>query len=642
MKRFEIKRPLLMRASSARVPTRSARASTTLAANKKQRTPDEFTMHEQEQLATTSRINAELSIHPSAKNQKSHTPYHSIPSRLGKFSLQDKLSKPFKSDVQEREITEETTENEETSKLFITFDLLKTMTPRNCVKCLNSTPIFLRTLYLEGKLDPDIVSSVSLSLTSNELQKFMINMTQEINFYSALISCHTLAEIEDRLVQLITMKKAIIWIKSEQSDFFVSQSMKEALQLNHTILTESFNSKKDIITGDPANHEGFSVDYDLPLVRGSKSMVMLPILSPTEDVIAIFQCLGYQNSLAEMQTEFPEYYIETLKIVRDMLQKKFFTKPPPRIVPSNVSAMFSGIEKGSLKYTAGQISRFLQNAIPCEAAELYEFDDRYRCLVRLCDDKRFGELEGGISFQAGITTVPINVPHGISHSAFNPDIDGLYNNRSIFSKSIMQGRDHFVLTCRSKPNAPAFYPIDVKLIGELSPIICDALKLSKWIENQSKTLGEMSQELRLLNIVSDSLAQVSTAGKDRWETVRIAASQFFECDALFICLFDGRFMKYTPTEIKSKFEDCCAGTAYNYRETVWTKDDDENSKFNPSLYKQLKVECHLSLAFPYRANGRVCGAIEVINPKRTNISQDELRLFSNLTGCLMANIQAQK
>ena len=144
----------------------------------------------------------------------------------------------------------------------------------------------------------------------------------------------------------------------------------------------------------------------------------------------------------------------------------------------------------------------------------------------------------------------------------------------------------------------------------------------------------MKHGSNLLSIVCKTLHDVSSSGIERWTALRSAALQFFGTDQLFLCIFDGRYMIYTPTEVK----DCVSGSAYNYRETVKGSKDNANSKFNLSLYKELGLECDHSLAFPYRANGRVAGAIEVINPKFDNVSDEEQKLFSNLTACLISNM----
>lgn len=612
---------------------RMGRAQTSHGSRSPRTQPEDFTPSQRQQLTATSRINAELSTQPMASQKQTKTPYHAIPSRLGAYNIQRKLDHPFK-----------TPENEEPSepdadtpipgdgKLFVTFDLLKTMTPRNCVKCLSSAPIFMRTMYLEGKLDPDIVSSVSLSLTQSELQKFMLNMTQEINFFVSLNSCQTIAEAEEKLLSLVPMKQATIWVRSDFSKYIVSPTTKEALMLGQTVLTEGFEKSADIVMSDPANHAGFSVDYDLPLLRGIKSMLVLPISGPSGDIVAVLQCCGFQNALSEAQTQFTDYYVDVLKIARDIIQKKLFSNPVPRTVPSNIGNIFSDIDKHSVSMTATHICKYLQSAFPCEAAELFEFDEKYRCLVRLTDGVRLGEAGGGISFQAALSSTPINLPNCQAHPSFNREIDGKFVNKSILTKAIYSGRERFVVTLRAKPTLPSFMPRDVKLLQELGTVICDAIKLSKWLEAKAQDREKTEREMKMLNVISESLHSVAVAGTERWEAVKKAAKDFFDCDTFFVCLFDGRYMKYTPSDVKCKFEECPSGTAFNYRETVIISEEDD--KFNAGLYRQLGVECKKSLSFPYRCNGRVAGAIEVINPKKSDITSDDQKLFCDVCACL--------
>jgi hypothetical protein len=102
-------------------------------------------------------------------------------------------------------------------QLYLTFDLLKTMTPRNSLKLFSTTPIFIRTMFLEGRLDPNLVSSVAMSLTQNELQKFMLNMTQESNLYSGLNAARGIADFKEQLMTLVPIHRATIWIRPESS-----------------------------------------------------------------------------------------------------------------------------------------------------------------------------------------------------------------------------------------------------------------------------------------------------------------------------------------------------------------------------------------------------------------------------------------
>lgn len=596
----------------------------------------DFSPDEHKQLSATSRINAELSSHTSSPTtqKQGRVSFHNIPSRLNRLGIQ-KVEKPFKDSepvaIVSRSLPTDTTVND---KLFITFDLLRTMTPRNCMRCLSATPIFMRTLSLEGKLDPDIISSISTSLTPSELQKFMLNMTQEVNVFTALNACKTVAEVEGKLLELIPMKGATVWIRSDHSNFVVSPTTKEILFLGETILTESFETGTDVITADPANHAGFSVEYDLPLLRGMKSMITLPIVNASNEPIAVLQCCGFDTPLAPVQGEFPPYYISVLKIIRDIIQKNLFTGMTASI-PSNVTRLFTDMERSSVPATAVQVAKFVQSAFPCETAEVYEFDEKRRVLIRLNDGERMGEVEGGIAFQAGLSRTPINLANCQMHPSYHRAIDGRYANKSVLAKSLYQGRDHFVVVLRAKPNLPAFMPRDVRLLSELSSAICDALKLAKWLSGRSEERQQTEREMKMLTQAIEAIRSVTVGGIDRWDAVRNSAKQFFDCDTLFVCRFDGRYMNYAPSEIKSKFEDCAAGTAFNYRETIWNTPSDANCKFKDTLYKELGVKCEKSLCFPYRTNGRVAGAIEIVNPRNNEITDDEQKLFGDISAIIL-------
>ncbi|OHT12491.1 hypothetical protein TRFO_17650 [Tritrichomonas foetus] len=526
--------------------------------------------------------------------------------------------------------------SDESDQLFLSFDLLKTMTPKNCIRYLNRTPLFLKTMVTEGHLDPDIISSVSLSLTQNELQAFIQNMTNELNIFSSIHLCETILDAESRIMNLIPLTRVTIWNKSDYADYIYSPSLKTVLMLGKSIVCYPFIDKQDLITADPGDHKGFIIDQDLPLLRATKSMMLLPIFWPNGEIASIIQCVGFKDTITDTQAEFTNYYIESIKIIRDILQKKFYSKLPDKVVPSNVTTIFGELEKCSLLATVTQISKYLQNGMPCETVDLFEFDDRAKILTRLNDNTTYNEETGGISYQAAISTTPINLSHGTACEKLTAEIDTRLSNRSVFSISLFYHRQYFVITLRAKPNAPAFNAQDTQLMVALTPLICDSLKLSKWLEKQAADVVKVKEEMKLMTVVNETLAAVNSNGCDRWVAIKSAAAQFFECESLFLAIFDGRYMKFTPTDYKCKFEECTAGTAYNFREPVWGKPENEKSKFNKAVYEELKVNCEYSLAFPYRTGGRVAGAIELINPKQSDISLEKQKIFSNLVSCLLS------
>jgi hypothetical protein len=84
-----------------------------------------------------------------------------------------------------------------------------------------------------------------------------------------------------------------------------------------TLTTVGFEKNGDVKMGDPGNFASFSVDFDFPLLRGCKSMMILPIVNQSQEIITLPQCYCFQNAPAQVQSEFPQYYIDVLKIVSE-------------------------------------------------------------------------------------------------------------------------------------------------------------------------------------------------------------------------------------------------------------------------------------------------------------------------------------
>lgn len=593
---------------------------------------------EMKRIKTTSHINAEFS----ERSARAKTSYKKVPTRITNLNIRE-ITQPFRDEKQKYAEEEEKLEPEQLeSNMFVTFDLLKAMTPKRCINYLSQTPIFLRTMFMEGYLDSEIVSAVALSLTQAELQKFMINMTQELNFFSAIQTCQTIPELEAHIPKLISMQRVTIWTKMENSNYLTSQTLKAVLPLDQSCVGVPFINKNDYNTGDPGFFQNFSISNDLPLLRGVKSMLLLPITSYDDEVVAVLQCVGLKNPITNEQMEFSPYYFEVFKIVRDLIQERFFSVPQYRVVPSNVSNIFTEVEQSSVAHTAKMISKFFTTTVPCEQCDIFEFDDRYRCLIRLIDGERFGEVEGGVSFQAGVSPSIINVPHGQVHEKLSEVLDGKFANRSILSRSLQQGRAHYVITLRAKPNAPSFSNQDSKLVSEMTPIICDALKLATFLEEQKKEKREIQHERDILDAAIDTITSIASTGIDKYTALLGTAKKLFGCTEMFVCIFDGRYMRFFPSEVKCKFEDCAAGQAYNYRETVWTRASEVNPKYLPQLYDQLRVKRETSVCFPYRANGRVVGSIEMINPTRMELDKNEEKIFGNMCGAVVHEFYAAK
>jgi hypothetical protein len=114
-----------------------------------------------------------------------------------------------------------------------------------------------------------------------------------------------------RRLQVHAHHRAIMWVRPKSSSVVLSTTM------GQTLLTVGFEKTGNVLTGDPGNFAGFSVHFDFPLLGGWKSMMILPIVNQSQDIITLPQCYCFQNAPAQVQSEFPQYYIDVLKIVSE-------------------------------------------------------------------------------------------------------------------------------------------------------------------------------------------------------------------------------------------------------------------------------------------------------------------------------------
>ena len=151
--------------------------------------------NDQDALIQSSRINAQLSQKTFFSSNASR-PKTSI--SASSVSKNDKTLLGAKSFFQERSFyIPSEKEREENPQLAL--ELLRTMTPKNCVKHLDANPVFLKAMATTGYIDNEIISSVSISLTSTELQKFLINLTFETNLFSTINVCKSINDVEKKI-----------------------------------------------------------------------------------------------------------------------------------------------------------------------------------------------------------------------------------------------------------------------------------------------------------------------------------------------------------------------------------------------------------------------------------------------------------
>ena len=564
---------------------------------------------------------------PPPARAKTPRSFHTIATRLGNVAIPEtphvhtvKVKKMAPNTSNEPSVIVVTERESVTAKdyeqglgpdVYITFDLLKAIVPRKISHLLERAPLFLKTLYNDGKLDPDIISSITIRLTPTDLRRFMLNYSQETNFYGAVMRCNSIYEVEQIITNMLPILKTLIWTWTENTEYIISQTLNDVLPVRNSIVGYALLKEIDIITSDPGNSPGYSVDVDMRLFRNYNSMALFPIISGGH-VFGVLQCLGYTNSILQTQTGFSNYHIEVLKIVRNILQDKFYSHEPEKVVPAEVSTAFDDIYLHSYQKVVKRIEKLLQDLIPCDIAEIYNYNDRRGLITRLSDNTVYNKNSGGVTYAAALMSDPISVPHGKTHPAFNQEIDGRLTNRSIMAKSYLDNRNHYVVTLRAKWKSPAFTPEDLELLDEIAPVMCDNLRLSNILTAKTNNFNNLKRESTIIELTNKILSSFVNTSNDLWTSFRDYAHNIFDCETCFVCIFDGRNMRFFPTTIMYPFDLCIAGESYNFREE--RKIDLNEQQVDTKLYLSLGLKMNTSIAFPYRSFKKVIGSIELINP----------------------------
>lgn len=441
-------------------------------------------------------------------------------------------------------------------------------------------------------------------------------MTFEMNLFSVLSSSKNPIDFSNNLMLYGGFLSTNVWTIHDQPEFLISESLKSIIPIEESVVGQCIINQQDLILGDPSNHPGFSIVHDLPLLRGVEALGLLPIFNHADKVIAILQIA--QN------TSFNSYTSSLVKLIRDLLTKLFYKSLPTFQIPSESLSLFTDIDKSSITLTASYICKFLQTSIKCEMAEIYELNGQQRTMIRLTDSQVFSEEEDKVVFNC---IKQINYPHGYEHG------QGPYGKKSLFVKSMRQGSNHYILALRGKMLSQVFTPEDIQLVSNVTPLICSTLKLVKWLESEKIQKQNIQNQISEHHCLGDILNSIAS-NSDPYQSLLIGAKALFDCETFFYCIFDGRNMCYHPLDIKLKFEDCLAGRAFNYRQGVWFHKQD-NQNFERAFYNNVGLIWRQSFAFPYKAGGKVIGAIEIINPQKTEISIESQTLFGNLCGCLL-------
>jgi hypothetical protein len=571
--------------------------------------------------------------------------YHTIPSRIGVLAfLEDPPKARTLSSIRQSKPTPEVVVSENCPtpekavigvNVYLTFAVLNTLTPQKISQLLDKVPIFLRTLYTDKQLDPELIAKIGIRLLTGDLERFVLNMTQETHFYNRIEECNSLKEMESLLCELIPLERATIWVQTQNPDFLLSESLVEIIPIRESIVGFSAISKQDIVSNDPSAHPGFNVDFDIALLRGFQSMVLLPIVNTDETTSAVLQCVGFFNQVSHKQIPFSEYFVEVLKIVRNLIQQKFFAIDNPSKLPALIVSILHQFEDTSLRQLVCRFSRFIQDSVPCDIAEIFEFNDTDSILTRLNDGKQFTEATGGVSFFAARQSDPICLHHGAIDSRLNPTIDWIIANRSILSFSLFTARFHFVVTLRAKTKSPAFLPRDLQFLRELSPFLCETLSFSLHLEITTKHDIDFLRRRHIAQTISTAMSKLVESMSNVWVLFKDTARQLFEAEDCFLCELHGIDMKYLPIGLRCPFDSCPAGSAFNSRQIITFERDDDSPM---EIYTRMNLKINRVIAFPYRSRGNVVGSIELINPKAGSVDEFSSEVFASFASFLFPRI----
>jgi hypothetical protein len=358
-------------------------------------------------------------------------------------------------------------------------------------------------------------------------------------------------------------------------------------------------------------------------------MIVLPIIERSGLWKGAIECVGFLNQMTGEEMEFSGYMIEVLKIVRKIVEGCDFWSESRHEIKSSICKVFDQLCDSSNVEIVCRLSKFISESIGCDFVEIFEIEESRERLRRLNDDRYFTSETGGISYEAGLSSTPVFVHHGGSHRSFRSDIDGLHTNGSIMSVSIMSHRHHWVVTLRGKIGSVAFVSADLSFIREISGIINKTLNLTEKLFFDRLAYEGMKRRRFVSEAIGRSINMLNEGRIDVWKVLRATSRRLFESDTMFVCEYEGMFMRYHPTEVVWGFEDCVSGQAYNYRQRLSI--EAENSSFSGELYLHLEVKVRRSISFPYRRSGRVCGCIELINARLELVDDIGCDIFGNFT-----------
>ncbi|OHT15185.1 hypothetical protein TRFO_14373 [Tritrichomonas foetus] len=482
-------------------------------------------------------------------------------------------------------------------------------------------PVFLNTLLIDGKIDKSSISTIIPFIMAERMYEFINNMTTEMSIHSSLSACHSVQEVENILPKIIKFNKVLIWEKPLGSDFLISQTLREIVPINRSIVGYCAQKKKKVITDDPAMCSGFDIDYDLPILRGTVSMALLPVISDFGDLVAVIHFIDLLDNLGN-PIPISQYVKHLLKATRDLIKIQIYnyeTNSPKLTIDLVYVLQMSNCE--TFEIIIQKMLDFLKKYFDCEGADIFEYDFNRRRLIRLVDNVEFTEARAGLSYLPLIKDEPIFVAQSLQMGFARSKIDRLFTNNSALTNYYKINDIKYVFTLRSKWMLPSFLTEDLMKLNDISKILCFCIQNAKLYRTQKTEIDGLVRNNELVKVLGKALTSYIDHASEKWNIFRNAVKEVFGAENCFVCSFDGIQMHFHPTEITCKFDDCIAGQAFNYQElTEYKRKEGEDF---PELYLKLGIEeLNRSVAFHFFDDGKIKGSIEMINPTSEIIDQE--------------------
>lgn len=258
--------------------------------------------------------------------QKNSSNFHALSTKYGSLIFPDQRPVKKKVSPKSKKVEISPVKQVETVTQQIKHNLstiAENPTPEN-IQYIFKKPLFLLSLVNEGKIDTKIINTILPVLSKDDLYFFMSNMTMELTLHSSLAASYTFTDIEKNLTKILSFKKVLVWYKPYNSNFLISPTLKEIVPVSRSIVGYCALRQKKVITSDPAMSPGFDIDYDLPILRGTESMAIFPVISDYGDVSGVIQFVDLESQDKSAILPISKYEQSLLKLAVKLCKRQIF------------------------------------------------------------------------------------------------------------------------------------------------------------------------------------------------------------------------------------------------------------------------------------------------------------------------------